>query len=235
MNEIRKASDIILSLEEKINKLQAQNVLYDKTLKMILDQSNKIISLFEILSETNIFNDEQKQSIKNKIYLNNREAIQLTSPPKIDVETSFDGTRRISRGSEKDNKATNADITFQEYLEKRHKEKNAQPLPETDKKNNSKPLNINEKKIPVVQRVQDNNKKDLFMAEVNIFSESGEQILKAKTNAMGKWQGQLFPGRYKIKITKMDTATQKKIEGEQHIIVSNTDSSLILNNFIINR
>ena len=91
-----------------------------------------------------------------------------------------------------------------------------------------------EKKVPVTQRVQDNNKKDLFMAEVNLSSSEGH-VLKTKTNAMGKWQAQLPPGKYVVKVSKMDTALQKKLETQQDIIVPNSNSAVLLPTLIINR
>jgi hypothetical protein len=90
-------------------------------------------------------------------------------------------------------------------------------------------------KVPVVQRITDNTGKDLFMAEVIVMNANKELIAKTKTNAAGKWQAYLKPGKYSVNIVKTDTATKNKLEAMQDITVSNSDKTITLPVMIIKR
>jgi hypothetical protein len=92
-------------------------------------------------------------------------------------------------------------------------------------------------KIPVGQRVTDNNGKDLFMADVVITDlDTNEIVTKAKTNAVGKWQAYLSVGNYSVHISKIvDPNTLHKIESMQEIEITPQAKSLQLPVIIIKR
>jgi hypothetical protein len=186
----RKATDILLALEEKISTLTQIVGMYDLNIKAILDRVNKIYTYVE--GAENI--TQQTSSLEQKIV----QPIQADQA--ILMEENPTGTRRASRS-----------------------EAIKQIEPSSDKK------------VPVIQRVSDNTGKDIFMADVSILDGSNNTVLKTKTNAVGKWQAHLKPGPYKISIVKTDTATKKKIQADQDITVSDSNTTLILPVAVIKR
>jgi hypothetical protein len=157
----------------------------------------------------------------NKIYayisrleleLAEEQKVQQAAPqqemPSMQIDTSPVGTRRTSRVE-------------------------AQPVQQAQQEN--KQLNIDNKKVPITQRITDNNGKDLFMAEVSVMNDKKEVVTKTKTNAVGKWQAHLKPGKYIVHIAKTDSATKNKLEAMQDIIVPNMDSTFTLPVAIIKR
>lgn len=184
-DEPRKASDILLSLEEKVNNLIKIVSVYDLNIKLVADRVNKIYSYIE----------EVKKSQEEPIQPENDDFKLYTQPEHI-----------IS-------------ISEEPIVTKRT------PIPEVSR---SEPDTTSEKKVPVSQRITDNTGKDVFMAEVSIFNSNKELVIKTKTNAVGKWQAYLKPGPYSIAIVKTDTATKKKIETLQEIVVPNSNVIFIL-------
>lgn len=227
MSEIRKASDILLDLERKIEELSREMKLNNQTQMLILSKMNTLINptLPPIAGP-------------DKIIIPGGQKIQSSNQP---LDTNNNNAKRVGQDTSVpgSNKAKNADIEFTEYLSKRANQ------PKTDDsfknflkdkiiKNETSDLKM-ERKIPATQRVQDDTKKDLFNAEINIFID-GNFFLKTKTNALGKWQAQLPPGEYLVKVSKMDTVSQKKMEAEGKITIPpNANSTIILPTLIVNR
>lgn len=110
-----------------------------------------------------------------------------------------------------------------------------QPIEEVAPVKNKKDKSVS--KIPVGQRVTDNNGKDLFMADVVITDlDTNEVITKVKTNAVGKWQAYLSVGNYSVHISKIiDPNTLHKIESMQEIEITPQAKSLQLPVIIIKR
>jgi hypothetical protein len=110
-----------------------------------------------------------------------------------------------------------------------------QPIEEVAPVKNKKEKSVS--KIPVGQRVTDNNGKDLFMADVVITDlDTNEVVTKAKTNAVGKWQAYLSVGNYSVHISKIvDSNTLHKIESMQEIEITPQAKSLQLPVIIIKR
>ena len=230
MQEPRKASDILLTIESELKLIKANIDLQDHLLKSILGNSNKATSILNALIDIQPgLSPEQKASIRGEVQAPKTEIVQAGFP--LDVETDFKGQRRVTRGTNPQisTKASNADIEFKDYLAQRKK-----PAVDEEFKPNPSKQQDQVRKIPITQRVQDNNKKDLFMAEVSLSNENGP-VLKTKTNAMGKWQAQLQPGKYTVVVSKMDTASQKKLVAQQDITVTNSNSLISLPILIINR
>lgn len=92
-----------------------------------------------------------------------------------------------------------------------------------------------ERKVPVVQRVKDQSRKDVFSARVEVFDDQGQSVHITKTTSMGKWQAQLRPGRYTVHIAKTDTTTKSKVEGRQEITVPASSTPVAMADFLLNR
>lgn len=191
----RKASDILLSIENKIDLLFKICQNHDFTNKLILTNTNKILALI----------DPNKEEKEQESY--------VSQQPIIEVEKNPKGVRRTSRTPE----AIKFDVS------------------EEIKESNTPNLQGKISKVAVIQRVTDQTNKDLFMANVTILDKNDNQISKIKTNAVGKWQAHLSPGEYKINIDKVDSASKKKLESSQVIIVDGSSDNLKLPNHVIKK
>lgn len=198
--ETRNATDILLSLEEKILLLIKTISAHDMNNKLILDRLNKLLA-------------------------QNQGALPVVTSSK--VETKPVEPPKVVQPSPPSLKVSEEPV-------KPRKQFTMQPLEglaeEKTKKDKSS-------KIPVGQRVTDNNGKDLFMADVVITDlETNDIVTKVKTNAVGKWQAYLSVGKYSVHISKIvDPNTLHKIESLQEIDINPQAKSLQLPVIIIKR
>lgn len=88
--------------------------------------------------------------------------------------------------------------------------------------------------IPVQQRVVNAHGKSLFLADVEIIDlATMQQIYKTRTNGTGKWMASVGVGDYRIIVRKMDPATKQKLEVTQDINIDGSQSPLELQTVII--
>lgn len=80
--------------------------------------------------------------------------------------------------------------------------------------------NASEKTYPVQQRVTDAQGKSLFMCDVQILDSKGVQVWKGRTNGVGKWSAALKPSTYKVNVKKHDSIAKKTIDVTQNITVN---------------
>lgn len=208
----RKASEIILSLEEKVNTIIKIMSVYDMNMKITLDRVNKI---YEKVNKVHKYIEDLEAENSQPEVFKNYEQLpieKITQEPEAVIQTSIEHVITATDLPIVNKRSARSEPYSQESVQ----------------------LDM-EKKIPITQRVTDNTGKDLFMAEVSIFNENKDLILKTKTNAAGKWQGYLKSGNYTVGIVKTDTATKKKIEAFQQITVNNSNSTLTLPTAIIKR
>ncbi len=184
----RKASEIILDLESKIDLLLKIAHNQDMTIKIILDRVNKLYSA-----------SEQKIIVNKNIPEDTGTNEFVEEESFIEVEEVPAGSRRTSR-------------------------------PETYNPEKS----ATDNKVAVSQKVLDVNKKDIFMAEV-IVSDAVGIVHKTKTNAVGKWQAYLKPGKYQVTISKNDSISKKRIEDTQMVEIAASNSPIKLQNLIIKK
>lgn len=211
--EPRKASEILLELEEKVDALKNSVGLYNFNLNLILGTVNKTYALLANLTNANVGagmvqKPQLPPSAPSVPAVPDLTKISVPEGASVDVATEFLGKRR----TERDNVSPGAPSL-------------TPPASEIK----------SDRKVPVMQRIQDNNKRDVFMAEVQIYSSNNELVSKSKTSATGKYQAQLVPGRYTVKISKVDPTTKKKAEAIQEIDVVNSDTTIMLPTFFIQR
>jgi hypothetical protein len=215
--EPRKATDILLALENKIDTLQKLVFNQDMLLKLIADKSNKIYAYINELQKEYSQSEQNQEQLEDDtpriINITNKD--QIVEAKNIDI-----GSRRINRVP------SDAQVQQPAII----------AIPNTPSEKTQQPsVSTGNKKVPVIQRVSDPTGKDLFMATVNILDENGNEIHKTKTNAAGKWQATLKPGEYEVKITKTDTTSKKILEGIQKIKVPASNSTFTLPVVIIQR
>lgn len=84
------------------------------------------------------------------------------------------------------------------------------------------------RQIPVEQRIVYADGKNVYMASVNISQIDGTLVTKTNTNQTGKWIAALPPGDYHVKVTKAGTQVKPKVELEYQVTVPNQDSRVEL-------
>lgn len=208
----RKATDVLLSLELKIDNLIKLYQTLSFDIKIL---SNKVNSLIDNktssinITKNNIPNFSVETSENKAVSIKKEDALPITDAPL--------GFRRNSRPE------TYANATEESVTDNQDSFKDYEPI------NSNKNSNIT-----VVQRVVDKNGKSLFLADVEILSAgTNEIVFKTRTNGAGKWQAQLSPGNYKTFIRKRESLTKEKIEALQTINVDGTESLINLDMLII--
>jgi len=220
--EPRKASDILLALETKVDTLTKLVYSYDMLLKLIADRTNKIYAYIdELQKEYKEARDQKSEEDENE--QDDPKIIHVSNEHQITEAKEIIGQRRIQPRADPNAIPPQPAILAVP---------NQQPVP---KPQQTQETIGNDKKVSVMQRVSDHTGKDLFLATVLISDENGNEITKAKTNAAGKWQCVLKPAKYVIKITKTDTATKKVLETTQKITIPSSNSTITLPVVIMNR
>src|ERR1700743_2399977 len=85
--EPRKSTDIILSLEEKVDKLTKIVSVYDMNVKIILDRVNKIYSYIQVL-ENEMANEKQAVQQSDIVKTQKEQIIPISDVPIGNVRTS---------------------------------------------------------------------------------------------------------------------------------------------------
>jgi hypothetical protein len=229
MNEPRKASDVLLELENKVDALLGIVRTQDLNLKLISNKLAELMNFYqkpsaptvkiEAVNTSNVPASFQQpaQSEKN---------INISSEFNLPLDESPKGFRRTSRpetyaGDEvRPNKPETPVV---------HKvPKINVPAKVTSTKTEEVPVAIGNV-VPVVQRVVDKNGKSVFLADVEIINlETNQTIHKVRTNGAGKWMSSLNVGSYRTILRKRDSVTKDKLEIIQDIQVDGTMSPLEL-------
>jgi len=239
-NEPRKASQVLLELEAKIDNLTNLVVSQNFANQLL---SNKISELL--------------QSIKSqKTYLPNITAEAANTAPQIPVSPMDDfissdperefpvfaenklpevsdllGYRRTSRQDmqpENNLKQTNVapheengSMQSQKLPITREQVANIQKQefqPKSQIKKSDKVVIQNA--VPVIQRVVSSAGKSVFLAKVEIIDKATSKlVLNTKTGSTGKWTASLSPGNYQVAIRKIESQQQPKMEVIQNIQV----------------
>jgi hypothetical protein len=224
----RKASDIILELENKIDILLGLCRTQDLNIKIL---SNKLNSVMELLNKK-----ENKITIETVNTSTSTPVIPISAESTLPMESFPKGFRRNSRPEtyEGDNSylPNVEEVKFPVQLPNKPAEV---VIPNHIAKPTSKPVSIPpeiEKQvvrqaIPVTQRVIDKNAKSIFLADVEIVDDKNSTV-KTRTKGNGKWEAILSPGNYKVIIRKRESLTKEKLESSQDIVVDGSVSPLEL-------
>lgn len=240
-NEPRKASDVLLDLETKIDQVVALQRSQDLILKIL---TNKINALIEMVNSAE---DAPPPTVSA---LPNNQIVPIHHEDRLPVQESPSGFRRTSRpetyvpSAPPPSKITQKQlpapkpqmpappppvpeeqevvypVIFPEYNpsappQSKKVAEAKQPAPVKQHSQPSTPGN----KVPVDQRIVDRNGKAIFLANVTILDPDGNVEQTARTNGVGKWQASLGVGRWTVKITKQESVSKEKIDVSQDIVI----------------
>lgn len=78
--------------------------------------------------------------------------------------------------------------------------------------------------IPVMQKLLYNTNAPIRLCNVEIFDNKGNKLKKIRTSHIGKWNSSLFPGDYKIKITRAALDKYPQVDDTYDITVKASGS-----------
>ena len=225
-NNTRKASDVLLDLEAKIDNLLNLVKSLDLNLKVL---SNKINNISDRIGSGGVVSSKQSITIEaagvknappqfNNSFMpiNARNLIPITGGETIAVENNPVGFLRTSRPET----FVGSDPVVP-----------APPNNEAIVPSKEASIDIPKEKInkkggtPVIQRVVDENGKSIFLADVEVLDSTGEQVHKTRTNGVGRWSASLTEGKYKVVIRKLESMTKERLESVQNIVIDGLSSS----------
>lgn len=229
--DTRKMSDIILSLEDKITVLVKTIAVQEMNNRLILDRLNKLVTQNNVMQQSNttVANSQSK--------IANTEAI-ITNKQSTLASSIVSPTQEINKLPQPIQPTENLAVQFEDFKSKKVTNRSVSKSKETPQVNSENIQSVKTgNKIPVSQRITDQQGKDLFMADVIITDlDTNEIVSKTKTTAIGKWTAYLPIGNYSVHITKIiDANTLNKIESLQEIEINPTMKSLQLPIAIIQR
>jgi len=195
----RKATDVLLEIESKVNETIAIVRNTDLKIAIILDKLNKQLLIkqpndtsnisFPTYQPTTTSPFDAAPDLKAKLQFALEEAQrdeQLASKPTVD--THQEGKRR--------------NLRFHGDVQSRQ--------------------------IPVQQRILYADGKNVYMANVDILDIENKLVKQTKTNQVGKWLASLSPGDYQVNVFKAGTQLKPKVELSYRVTIPNQDSTVEL-------
>lgn len=239
-DNVRKATDVLLDLESKIDTLL--DVIRSQDLKLSI-LSNKLNALLASQSKQVETNNLPKPTIESINTL--PKEVLVSSENNLSLEKSPNGFRRTSRPETFS--GDNAFLSKNKQIDAKFPiqiPQNAEIIVPKSNKELSLPKKTNEElvfkevplpqqtnngnAVPVMQRVVDKNGKSIFLADVEIINSITNDKIKTRTNGTGKWMSSLVPGKYSVILRKRDAVSKEKIELKQEISVDGKISPLNL-------
>jgi hypothetical protein len=253
--EPRKASEVLLELESKIESLLNLVRTQDLNIKVL---SNKLNVLMEKMDKPNTTPSkivvEAVNTFSNVPVPDPEKIIPVGIDFNIPMDESPTGFRRTSRPetyagdnaflppqpkvpeprfpTQIPRPSGQAEVIVPANINRQQ----GQPLPIQPPKNTPPIMSSDGNSIPVSQRVVDGNGKSVFLADVEVVDLSGIHVpFKTRTNGTGKWSAPLQVGAYRVTIRKRESVTKEKLELAQDIQVDGSNSPLELPLMIIKK
>ena len=234
--EPRKATDVLLDLETKVDLLLNIIRSQDLNIKII---SNKLNDLIKNNQSINFTPSGDKKPIIDNLSVNIAEnkQISISAEDTLPIEHNPVGFRRTSRpetyaGDDSYLKSPKKKPSEAEVIVPQQAQQQAQPIQQPINQPNQN-TNVSVNSVPVIQRVVDKNGKSVFLADVEIINPSNGEKHKTRTNGAGKWMASLAPGNYKVILSKRESLTKEKIEIIQDVMVDGNTAPLELKMLIL--
>lgn len=215
---MRTTSEIILSLEEKIDKLLSYTSNQDLLLKTL---NNKILKLEKIINDI----------MKEDVQLENNEVKEVISPlpqslqDSLQVKPIQNGLKKIEIKGIKENvnffKKEDGSYVLGKLIEEN--KQNPIKLENTEQK----PVGYSNKSVPIQQQVLYLDDKPAAMVGVEVYR-NNNLIKKIKTVTNGKWNLSLEPGDYIIKLNKKQNSSRPEINYEYTVTIPASDRVVVL-------
>jgi len=236
--EPRKATDIILQLEAKIDTLLGMLQAQALDLRVLSNKLNILLeSQRQQLQKVATPSIEAVNSKSSSVDLERQ--IAISAEATLPIEQNPQGFRRTSRPETYagDNAYLNRNEVSTKFpVQIPQKQAVAditvpsEATQDTTQFIEHEPaIPSQQNSIPVVQRIVDANGKSVFLADVEVTNrDDGKLVHKARTNGTGKWMASLLPGNYRVVLRKRDPVTKARVEAAQDIIIDGKTSPINL-------
>lgn len=232
MSNVRKASDILLDLENKVDNLTNLVRTQDLNIKIL---SNKLNILMEQLSKISLGRTTPSIEIPQDNYAVSQPVI-VAPEQIIPMEQAPIGNRRNSRPETyANNQTAQFPIQLPKIVEPEIIIPKQVTTPITVNKSVSPEEVVNpQEMVSILQKVVDKNGKSVFLADVEIIENSTRNsVFKSRTNGSGNWMASLAPGEYKVFVKKRESSTKEKMETSINLQVKDGQSMMKLDNLIL--
>ena len=225
----RKASEVLLSLEQRVN----QQEHYFKNMDMLLKKLVNQVSALEKALTQPITEEEKQYYAQTPGGLQHQQIpAGMKSPQpqpqqtpqripglKPSVISAPDGTLNNVREEE--------EVNFEPYQPDEGLQVEKAPQGKRrDVRYTNDP--VQQKRIPVQQKiVYEADNRNVCLASVEIFDSQNKLVGSSKTNNTGKWTQMLIPGKYAVSISKKGTATKQPVECSYFIEVPNSNETSV--------
>lgn len=200
MVEDRKATDVLLDLERKINEIHAYMKSMDFKYTLILDRLGKLASV-------------SPSSVGEVVFPS---VLPTTANANSPFKASSDLKEKLKKAMEQAQDDELADVP------------EVATRMEGKRRNLRTHGTAQLRQIPVEQRITYADGKTVYMASVSVSEMDGTFVTKTNTNQTGKWLAALPPGDYRVKVTKAGTQVKPKVEMDYQITIPNQDSRVEL-------
>jgi hypothetical protein len=251
MTEQRKATEILLELEAKVDNLisltKSQGLIFQ-----IL--SNKLNDMMANLDKRSMGGKITVEAVtKPQVAVSPLQNFQPVDPErqipvfaqtKLPETNAPEGFRRTSR-PETFSDGQEASVKFPVQIPKAGPPPGREAAPEVTvnfpqvpppAKPTTKPAKTTlvQNAIPIQQRIVNKNGNSIFLADVEITDMSSGQIVhKTRTTGNGKWMASLPIGAYRVNIKKRESLSKEALEAIQDVQVRGDVSPLELQTLII--
>jgi hypothetical protein len=255
--EPRKASEVLLDVEKKLDVALGIIHVQDLNIKILSNKLNSILELLEKQTSTPQKITVEAVNVSRAplpgVYVEPEKQIPISAEFALPIENSPQGFRRTSRpetfsgdNSYLPDAANSVSTKFPTQILKPPPGRSATNAPTVGREVNAevvspptvrqlpKTQDIIQNAIPVTQRVVNKEGKSLFLADVEIIDLSSMQpVFKTRTNGTGKWSASLGVGDYRIVINKRESSTGGRLEATQDIHIDGSESKVDLQTIII--
>lgn len=241
--EPRKASNILLVLEAKIEQLLHLARSQDLNIKILSNKINNLIEEFHSLTieEPVVYSNFPTQVTSQNSY--EAEIISSKTEYQLPLEKNPTGFRRTSRPETYISESVFTEVPPKsvepELLYNPKKQVKNPVFPIANKpqiiqaQQSQSPSMDVVSKSPVIQRIMDKNGKVVFLANVEIINTQTNKIEHtSRTSSVGKWQASLSPGTYKVNVKKQEALSKTKINATSEFSVAKSGVVLELPDLI---
>jgi hypothetical protein len=227
MTDQRTATEVLLSLEKKIDQQVHLYHSIDLNIKVLSNKLNQVIQLintpmpdeqgFSMYGGTNAGTAMPDDLNPHKIATAPPSRMKIEDewkpPIPITTETAPVGERRISRPPTPGMQAPKPSPKPLKSVPTP-----SFPVPEMKAPTSITPPPIHTGKVPLSQRIVDRNGNSIFKADVEVQNNEGTTIWKGQTNTTGKWQASLDPGNYHVQVRKQ--SANQRLQVAQDLVVN---------------
>ncbi len=219
-NHQRKATDILLEIESKLDKMMNVYKTLSFDIKILSNKLNSITN-----TNNNLHNDT-----KHLVEIKQEDTLPIEISPEVSRRTSRPENYSVS-SADTNVVVPSSPVTKNVIANSTNDAENEDAYSFKEFKKSEPNLSSN---VTIVQRIVDKNGKSLFLADVEVINPQDNSVkFKTRTNASGKWEAQVPPGNYNVMIKKREALTKGKIEVTQTINVDGNESLLNLDMLII--